>query len=258
MQRPSTSDYYRDLGVEETATLEEIQTTFRILERKHRTDGTERPLKTQDASAVTDSVLRARKAYEILCQPSERAKYDNHYANVRAAWFRYRKWAEWQKRENRKVVGRDSPPSKKLTSYSRKFMDKMKERRTQRSTVFLVGTPRSGGQEKVSDAAEESGEDHGPQSRSKTSCVTNTWAGYDAIETRSESSNNTVRRPRERYADSHPQQRRLCLKADHHWQGWWPVMEAFVPPTCPRCQLFASSFYCSICNTTLCLTCKLR
>ncbi|KAK2031756.1 hypothetical protein LX32DRAFT_650523 [Colletotrichum zoysiae] len=142
MQRPSTSDYYRDLGVEQTATLEEIQTTFRILERQHQTDATERPLKNQDASAMTDSVLQARKAYEILCQPSERAKYDNDYANVRAAWFRYRKWAEWQKQENRKVVERDSPP-KKLTGYSRKFMDKMKERRTQRSTVFLIGTPRS-------------------------------------------------------------------------------------------------------------------
>ncbi|KAK2057117.1 hypothetical protein LY76DRAFT_472024, partial [Colletotrichum caudatum] len=135
---------------------------------------------------------QARKAYEILCQPSERAKYDNDYANVRAAWFRYRKWAEWQKRENRRVVGGDSPPSKTLTSYSRKFMDKMKERRTQRSTVFLIGTSRSGGQEEVSDAVEESGKDHGPQARPKTSCATNALAGYDAIETAWESSNETI------------------------------------------------------------------
>ncbi|KAK2007963.1 hypothetical protein LZ32DRAFT_592912 [Colletotrichum eremochloae] len=121
---------------------------------------------------MSDNISQAQTAYEFLCQPSERAKYDNHYANVRSAWFRYRKWSEWQKGENTMVVRGHSPRNNKLRSCSHKFMDKMTERRAQRSMVLVRGTSRNIGQEEVSDAAEESQEYYSPQSRSKSSCAT--------------------------------------------------------------------------------------
>ncbi|EFQ31273.1 uncharacterized protein GLRG_06417 [Colletotrichum graminicola M1.001] len=117
-------------------------------------------------------MTQARTAYEALCQPSERAKYDNEYANIRAAWFRYRKWTEWQRVEDTTVGRGDSMLRNKLTSYSQKFMDKMKERRTQQSTVFVGGTPRNEGHKEVSDAAEEYEKDRSRQAWSETSCAT--------------------------------------------------------------------------------------
>ncbi|KAK1984566.1 hypothetical protein LZ30DRAFT_585948 [Colletotrichum cereale] len=179
MQRPSAPDYYWDLGVAQTATPEEIQNAYRILENKYRTDRTEGPHKTQRDSALTDSISQARTAYKVLRQPSERAKYDTDYANVRAAWFRYRKWIEWQKGEDTTVVGGDVSPSNRLTGYSRKFKSKMKERRAQRSTVFVSGTPRNGRQEEVPDTAagEELGEETSSQARSKASRATDPATG---------------------------------------------------------------------------------
>ncbi|KAK1991841.1 hypothetical protein LX36DRAFT_645758 [Colletotrichum falcatum] len=106
---------------------------------------------------------QARTAYEVLSQPSERAKYDGRYANVRASWFRYRKWTEWERGEEMAGAGGDSTPGNELTGYSRKLMDSIKERRARPSTVFVSGSPRSGGREEASDATEESEEDHSPQ-----------------------------------------------------------------------------------------------
>ncbi|KAK1957574.1 hypothetical protein LY78DRAFT_592100 [Colletotrichum sublineola] len=142
---------------------------------------------------MSDNISQAQTAYEVLCRPSERAKYDNHYANVRSAWFRYRKWSEWQKGENTMVVRGHSPRHNKLRSYSHKFMDKMTERRAQRSMVLVRGTSRNIGQEEVSDAAEESKEYHSPQSRSKSSCATDTVTECDAIEPESRSWDETIR-----------------------------------------------------------------
>ncbi|KAK1585612.1 uncharacterized protein LY79DRAFT_580857 [Colletotrichum navitas] len=137
-------------------------------------------------------MTQALTAYEVLCQPPERAKYDNDYANIRAAWFRYQKWTEWQRVEATTVVGGDNPLRNKLTSYSRKFMGKMKERRARRSTVFVGGTPRNDGQEEVSDATEEYEKDRSPQARSKTSCATDAVARFDAIDLQSKSLDKTL------------------------------------------------------------------
>ncbi|KZL66699.1 hypothetical protein CT0861_00564 [Colletotrichum tofieldiae] len=259
MQLPQTPDYYWDLGVEETATLEDIRQAYNVLENKYFNNDTELLQRVQHDSLLIDSALtgrkRARAAYEGLSQPSERAKYDKDYAKVRAAWFRYRKWTEWQE-EDDKPAGRECISSdNKLMSYSRKLMNKMRDRKAQQLTVVVDATPQDGRVEEVLDNGKPEKEQN-PQLQSKTPRITETTTGINTTESNSQPPSKRVRQPRKLYVDSYPQ-KRLCFKGGHCWQGWWPAMEAFVSPACLSCQLFASGFYCPACNATVCLTCRL-
>ncbi|KZL86297.1 chaperone protein [Colletotrichum incanum] len=243
MQPPPTQDYYWDLGIEQRVTLEEIRQAYKILENKNFTDNTEILEKVQHDSSLTDSVPacrnRARTAYESLSQPSKRAKYDKDYARVRAAWFRYRKWTEWQE-EGEKPARRGCDSSdNRLTKYSRKLINKMRDGRAQQLTVVVDATHQNGAVEEVLDAAEPE-EEQASQVQSKTPRVTETITSLNTTESNSESSGKRVRQPRKAYVDSYPQER-SCIEGGHYWQGWWPTMEVFISPAC----------------LSFCLTCRL-
>ncbi|KAH8160177.1 hypothetical protein CIB48_g8055 [Xylaria polymorpha] len=87
---PSTPDYYRDLGVSQTATPATIRQAFRKLalathpDKIHNRSAGD----SNDAAGFRKSI-QVREAYEYLSDPAKRAIYDERYIYVQVAWERY-------------------------------------------------------------------------------------------------------------------------------------------------------------------------
>ncbi|SPE60291.1 chaperone Hsp40, co-chaperone with DnaK [Verrucomicrobia bacterium] len=65
-------DYYEILGVEKTATVEEIKKAYRKLAVKYHPD------KNPGDKAAEDQFKELGEAYEVLCEPQKRAAYDQY------------------------------------------------------------------------------------------------------------------------------------------------------------------------------------
>ena len=63
-------DYYKTLGVSETATATDIKQAYRKLAQKYHPD------KNQGNKAAEDKFKEINEAYEVLGKPENRAKYD--------------------------------------------------------------------------------------------------------------------------------------------------------------------------------------
>ena len=71
-RRKSKFDYYHELGVEETATSDEIKRAYRILAVRYHPD------KNKSNKRDCAKFKRIAEAYEVLSDPKLRKQYDNY------------------------------------------------------------------------------------------------------------------------------------------------------------------------------------
>ncbi|KAI6025784.1 DnaJ-domain-containing protein [Pisolithus orientalis] len=76
-QGSAVPDYYDILGVEESATTEDIKKSFRKLALAHHPDKNQ-----DDVEGATKRFAAIRQAYEVLSDEQERAWYDSHKASL--------------------------------------------------------------------------------------------------------------------------------------------------------------------------------
>lgn len=72
----SKFDYYHELGVEETAMIEQIKSAYRILAKRFHPDKNKHDEKSQEEAAA--KFKRIAEAYEVLNDPEIRKQYDNY------------------------------------------------------------------------------------------------------------------------------------------------------------------------------------
>ncbi len=87
-------DYYKILGVQKTATKEEIKKRYRVLARKYHPD------KNPDDKSAEDRFKEVQEAYEVIGNDENREKYDRlganwkQYANADGGGFDFSEWAQ--------------------------------------------------------------------------------------------------------------------------------------------------------------------
>src|SRR3954465_3693150 len=72
MATTTKRDYYEVLGVGKDADEESIKKAYRRLAMKHHPD------RNPGDKASEDKFKEAKEAYEVLCEPSQRAAYDRY------------------------------------------------------------------------------------------------------------------------------------------------------------------------------------
>ncbi len=77
-----TKDYYKTLGIEKTASAEEIKKAYRRLAVQHHPDRN-----PDDAKAAEEKFKEISEAYEVLSDPQKRALFDRHgYEGVKSSF----------------------------------------------------------------------------------------------------------------------------------------------------------------------------
>ncbi|KAF9871438.1 DnaJ domain-containing protein [Colletotrichum karsti] len=97
MEPPDVPDYYDDLGVEQTATAEEVRRAHKVLALKHHPDKLG-PGNCGDAHEFR----KIQEAFEFLRDDAKRYEYDLNYKSLRQKWNRYRAWQKHQAEEEAK------------------------------------------------------------------------------------------------------------------------------------------------------------
>ena len=70
---PDKRDYYETLGIDKTASKEEIKTAYRTLAKKFHPD-----LNKDNPKIAEEKFKEISEAYEVLIDDNKRAKYDQY------------------------------------------------------------------------------------------------------------------------------------------------------------------------------------
>ncbi|KAF1807880.1 hypothetical protein P152DRAFT_453335 [Eremomyces bilateralis CBS 781.70] len=129
LERPQMSDYYLALGLQQTATFQDIKRAHHLLAKKHHPDK-QAPGKITDAhdfrrvSTKNSKQQREakapgqiREAYECLRDASKRSEYDAYYPQLRGEWVQYRIWQETQRRN--KELRREAERARRMAEEQR-------------------------------------------------------------------------------------------------------------------------------------------
>ncbi|KAL5382183.1 hypothetical protein PMIN06_010644 [Paraphaeosphaeria minitans] len=93
---PEKPDYYADLGLHYTATLQEIKRAHNSLAKRYHPD-------KQGFGVFVDAseFRKIREAYEFLRDPSNRLTYDADYPRLRECWTQFHAWQGTNRRNKR-------------------------------------------------------------------------------------------------------------------------------------------------------------
>ena len=77
----ASATHYKTLGVQKTASADDIKAAYRKIALKHHPDRISRSASTQTRKQSTTKFERANEAFEVLSDPSQRRQYDFELAN---------------------------------------------------------------------------------------------------------------------------------------------------------------------------------
>ncbi|OIW33577.1 DnaJ-domain-containing protein [Coniochaeta ligniaria NRRL 30616] len=106
-------DYYRDLGIEQTASQSHIKKAYYRLAKVHHPDK-KAPGQTVDAAEFR------QEAYEFLSDTCKRERYDRRYFSVQDDWAHYREWEHEQSRAQEQRRAEDEDRKRKAAEAERK------------------------------------------------------------------------------------------------------------------------------------------
>ncbi|KAK1689414.1 hypothetical protein BDP55DRAFT_759728 [Colletotrichum godetiae] len=317
------TDYYSVLGIRNDATQEHIEEAFHgIGERFCHHGQHELPskfekypigiilassskLQISDGTLINQSSIhhpmQITKAYEVLSDPLQRARYDKSRQSVVKAMLvakslRLRKFSAWD-RESKE----DLPSAIAMVSVKQKLKEKLKkgknrlnaalettahkakeaEARRKSRWLEVLATPQKENfyqqptmpQPQLQEPQNEYYAEENSETLMSYEDFDNAPKDYQlqnraAIDfyTRDSHNFNEATEPREVKMPSLPNKARLsplgrqpiCIEDEPHgWKGWYPTNNGHTPPGCPICENFDSKFFCTRCNATSCMMCRL-
>ncbi|KAF2667482.1 DnaJ-domain-containing protein [Microthyrium microscopicum] len=114
--QPLFNDYYQALGVQKTATREDIKRAFRRLAKIHHPD-------KQGAAAPSDAhdFRKIREAHDVLTDDLKRPRYDRQYETVQMRQKAYREEQEAQRQRKTRSTTPDDEPRRYYSFTTNQF-----------------------------------------------------------------------------------------------------------------------------------------
>lgn len=241
--------------------------------------------------------MQITKAYEVLSDPVLRTRYDKSTQPVvRAKSLRLRRFSAWERRTSdgdalpevtfagvkQKLKEKLKKGKERLEAVLETTAHKVKEAEARQKSRWpeVLATPQA--ESFYQQPAMPRPQIHQPQKQYYAEEQTPTTyedfhktpkdyqvrdrAATTDVYTRNSHIFNEAVEPRELKMRSPPNRARLvtsgrqpgCMdNGPHGWKGWHSTNKCLAPPGCPICEEFGSKFFCTKCNATTCMMCRL-